>query len=51
MLPFNGLVLSVLCYNIREVNWKFSESANLIIRECLHFGRKLKFPLIAFRNA
>lgn len=41
-LPSGGQVLSVLFYNICKVNLTISESANLVIRECLIFWEKAR---------
>ena len=39
-LPSDEQILSVLFYNIREVNLTFNESANLAISECNIAGKK-----------
>ena len=39
-LPSDEQILSVLFYNIREVNLTFNESANLAISECNIVGKK-----------
>lgn len=49
-LPSNGQVLSVLFYNIREVKLTLSESANLVIRECIIFWEKARIPTKALPN-
>jgi len=49
-LPSNRQVLSVLFYNIREVKLKVSESANLVIRECIIYWEKARIPTRAFPN-
>ncbi|GBN02054.1 hypothetical protein AVEN_83833-1 [Araneus ventricosus] len=41
-LPFNGQVLAVLFYNIREVNLTVNESVNFAIRECIIFWEKAR---------
>lgn len=46
-LPSNRQVLSVLFYNIREVKLTVSESANLVIRECIIYWEKARIFLIA----
>lgn len=43
-LPSNRQVLAVLFFNIREVKLSVSESANLVIRECLIFWEKARIP-------
>lgn len=49
-LPSNRQVLTVLFYNIREVKLTVSESANLVIRECIIFWEKARIPTKAFPN-
>src|SRR5215469_3983841 len=49
-LPSNRQVLSVLFYNIREGKLKVSESANLVIRECIIYWEKARIPTRAFPN-
>lgn len=49
-LPSNRQVLAVLFYNIREVKLSVSESANLVIRECVIFWEKARIPTRAFPN-
>lgn len=49
-LPSNRQVLSVLFYNIREVKLTVSESANLVIRECIIYWEKARIPTRAFPN-
>lgn len=49
-LPSNRQVLAVLFYNIREVNLKVNESANLTIRECIIFWEKARIPTRALPN-
>lgn len=49
-LPSNRQVLAVLFYNIREVKLTVSESANLVIRECIIFWEKARIPTKAFPN-
>ena len=41
-LPSNRQILVVLFFNIREVKLTVSESANLVIRECIIFWEKAK---------
>lgn len=43
-LPSNRQVLAVLFFNIREVKLTVSESANLVIRECIIFWEKARIP-------
>lgn len=49
-LPSNRQVLSVLFYNIREVKLTVSESANLVIRECIIYWEKARIPTRALPN-
>lgn len=49
-LPSNRQVLAVLFYNIREVKLTVSESANLVIRECIIFWEKARIPTRALPN-
>lgn len=49
-LPSNGQVLSVLFYNIREVNLDVNASANLSIRECIIYWEKARIPTKSFPN-
>lgn len=49
-LPSNRQVLAVLFYNIREVKLNVSESANLVIRECIIFWEKARIPTRALPN-
>lgn len=49
-LPSNRQVLTVLFYNIREVKLTVSESANLVIRECIIFWEKARIPTKAIPN-
>ena len=43
-LPSNRQILAVLFFNIREVKLMVSESANLVIRECIIFWEKARIP-------
>ena len=43
-LPSNRQILAVLFFNIREVKLTVSESANLVIRECIIFWEKARIP-------
>ena len=43
-LPSNRQILEVLFFNIREVKCTVSESANLVIRECIIFWEKARIP-------
>ena len=43
-LPSNRQILAVLFFNIQEVKLTVSESANLVIRECILFGEKARIP-------
>ncbi|GBO29689.1 hypothetical protein AVEN_262775-1 [Araneus ventricosus] len=43
-LPSNRQVLSVLFYNLHEVNLSIRESANLVVRECLIFWERARIP-------
>lgn len=49
-LPSNRQVLAVLFFNIREVKLTISESANLVIRECIIFWEKARIPTKALPN-
>ena len=49
-LPSNRQVLAVLFFNIREVKLTVSESANLVIRECIIFWEKARIPTKALPN-
>ena len=49
-LPSNRQVLAVLFFNIREVKLTVSESANLVIRECIIFWEKARIPTRAVPN-
>lgn len=49
-LPSNRQVLAVLFFNIREVKLTVSESANLVIRECIIFWEKARIPTRAIPN-
>lgn len=49
-LPSNRQVLTVLFYNIREVKLTVSESANLVIRECIIFWEKARIPTKTIPN-
>lgn len=49
-LPSNGQVLSVLFFNIREVNLSVNESANLTIRECIIYWEKARIPTKSLPN-
>lgn len=49
-LPSNRQVLAVLFFNIREVKLTVSESANLVIRECIIFWEKARIPTKAVPN-
>lgn len=49
-LPFNGQVLAVLFYNIRNVNLSVNESANLTIRECIIYWEKARIPSKSLPN-
>ncbi|KAK2575365.1 hypothetical protein KPH14_001258, partial [Odynerus spinipes] len=49
-LPSNRQVLAVLFYGIREVKLTVSESANVVIRECIIFWEKARIPTKAFPN-
>lgn len=49
-LPSNRQVLAVLFFNIREVKLNVSESANLVIRECIIFWEKARIPTRAIPN-
>lgn len=49
-LPSNRQVLSVLFFNIREVKLTVSESANLVIRECVIFWEKARIPIKSLPN-
>ncbi|GBP74674.1 hypothetical protein EVAR_58940_1 [Eumeta japonica] len=46
----NRQVLTALFYNIREVKLTVSESANIVIRECIIFWEKARIPTKAFPN-
>ena len=41
-LPSNRQILAVMFFNIREVKFTVSESANLVIRECIIFWEKAR---------
>jgi hypothetical protein len=49
-LPSNRQVLAVLFYNIREVKLTVTESANLVIRECIIFWEKTRTPTRSLPN-
>lgn len=49
-LPSNRQVLAVLFFNIREVKLSVSESANLVVRECIIFWEKARIPTRAIPN-
>lgn len=49
-LPSNRQVLAVLFFNIREVKLTVSESANLVIRECIIFWEKARIPTKSLPN-
>lgn len=49
-LPSNRQVLAVLFFNIREVQLTVSESANLVVRECIIFWEKARIPTRAIPN-
>lgn len=49
-LPSNEQVLSVLFYNIRNVNLSVNESANLTIRECIIYWEKARIPTKSLPN-
>ncbi|GBN61840.1 hypothetical protein AVEN_210313-1 [Araneus ventricosus] len=49
-LPSNGQVLSVLFYNIREVNLTVKEIGNLDIRECIIFWEKARIATKSLPN-
>lgn len=49
-LPSNRQVLAVLFFNIREVKLTVSESANLVMRECIIFWEKARIPTRAIPN-
>lgn len=49
-LPSNRHVLAVLFFNIREVKLTVSESANLVIRECIIFWEKARIPTKSLPN-
>ena len=43
-LPSNGEVLSVFFYYLRKKNFNISQSANLVVGECLVFWKKARIP-------
>lgn len=49
-LPSNRQVLAVLFFNIRQVKLNVSESANLVIRECIIFWEKARIPTKSLPN-
>lgn len=49
-LPSKRQILSVLFFNIRQVKLTVSESANLVIRECIIFWEKARIPTKAIPN-
>lgn len=50
-LPSNRQVLSVLFHNIREVKLSVSESANLVISDCIIYWEEARIPTRAFPNS
>ena len=49
-LPSNRQVVAVLFFNMREVKLTISESANLVIWECIIFWEKARIPIRAVPN-
>ena len=43
-LPSNRQILAALFFNIQEVKLNVSESTNLVIRECIIFGKRQEYP-------